>query len=85
MVTVRRYGLVVRRVKAENQKREGETVRQRPREESSPLGSHELNWPWRRLESWSPETHCSLKAVGGKKGEREEGRQKQKTVHQDVS
>lgn len=49
----------------ENQEREGGAITQTPKDESSPLGSHELNWPWRRLESWSPKTHCSLKAGGG--------------------
>lgn len=52
--------------KKRSREREG-AVRQTPRDEGSPLGLHELNWPWRRFESWSPKTHCSLKAwwVGG--------------------
>lgn len=57
---------------------EGLTHTHTTREQSSPLGSHELNWPWRRLENQSPETPRSLKAVGGVKEEwRTEGSKEQ--------
>lgn len=54
---------------------QGEPQSQEFREESSPLGSPEPNWPWRRPESQNPETRCSPKAEGrgwrgGRKGER---------------
>ena len=43
-------------------------------EGASPLGWHALSWPWKRPASWSPESHCSLKA-----GERERQERKKET------